>query len=134
MRGMFNGSGFNNDSICNWDISNVKNMDSFMCDCPFDQDLSKWDVSNVEDLCSAFNSYNFERGDTLINSLFHWKPSKCEDFSYMFKDMSIFEKLKDGPWKGLLLDNYELDCAGEVIESLKSDDPNSLTLTLGDND
>ena len=38
-----------------WDVSNVKNMDSMFWGCKnFNSDLSKWNVSNVEDMHDMF--------------------------------------------------------------------------------
>lgn len=54
----FKGTGLNN-----WNVSNVRNMDSMFDDCEqFDSDLSHWDVSGVYYMgnmfrgCKKFNS------------------------------------------------------------------------------
>ena len=44
-----------NQDISNWDVSNVKNMNSMFFGCEnFNQDISGWDVSNVTDMRNMF--------------------------------------------------------------------------------
>ena len=63
-----------------WDVSNVKNMDSIFWDCThFNSDLSKWDVSGVKNMmfmflgCENFNS-----------DLSKWDVSNVENMYDMF--------------------------------------------------
>ena len=60
MNSMFESSEFNGD-ISNWDISNVKDMMYMFCNSKFDGDISQWDVSNVEDMRSMFYTSPLEK-------------------------------------------------------------------------
>ena len=87
MTGLFFKSKFNGD-ISNWDVSNVKNMESmfyysqFTCE---NGDISKWDVSNVQymDYMFAYTEFN---GD-----ISNWDVSNVTDIRHMF-DKSPLEK------------------------------------------
>jgi len=56
MAGVFTGSDFNED-ISNWDVGNVEFMNSMFQDATaFNQDISGWDVVNALDMHRMFNS------------------------------------------------------------------------------
>ena len=42
---MFEESDFNNDSICDWDVSKVTSMKWMFRDCCFNQDISNWKIN-----------------------------------------------------------------------------------------
>ena len=44
MDSMFLHSRFNNNSICRWNVLNVKNMIAIFRKTPFNQDLSTWTI------------------------------------------------------------------------------------------
>ena len=63
MNYMFYTSKFNGD-ISNWNVSNVKRMDSMFLRSEFtgkNGDISKWDVSNVKDMGGMFNESPLEK-------------------------------------------------------------------------
>ena len=52
---MFEYSEFNTD-ISNWNVSNVKDMNSMFYGSKFNGDISKWDASNVKNRCYILNA------------------------------------------------------------------------------
>lgn len=48
MEGMFYKSTFNNDTICEWDVSSCKDFKNMFLFCPFNQSLKKWTPAFVE--------------------------------------------------------------------------------------
>ena len=77
MNSMFTDSQFNGD-ISKWDVRNVTNMYSMFSDSQFNGDISKWDVRNVTNMSAMFVNSKFN-GD-----ISKWDVSKVEDMSYMF--------------------------------------------------
>ena len=79
MSGLFMGLNFNGD-ISNWDVSNVRNMNSMFYYCElFNQDISDWNVSNVQDMSNMFawcKSFN--------QDISEWDVSKVTDMTSMF--------------------------------------------------
>ena len=55
---LFNGTQFNNDSLANWNVENVVNLNYMFAYSPFNGDISKWNVSNVKKMvtCSIIHS------------------------------------------------------------------------------
>ena len=55
---LFNGTQFNNDSLANWNVENVVNLNYMFAYSPFNGDISKWNVSNVKKMvtCSIIRS------------------------------------------------------------------------------
>ena len=74
-----------NESIDNWDVSNVTTMKSMFKESIFNLPIGGWDVSNVEDMSQMFyNSlFNQQIGD--------WDVSNVTDMSFMFTE-SIFNQ------------------------------------------
>ena len=71
----------------NWDVSNVKNMESMFRNCYYiNPDLSNWDVSNVKNMTAMFyNCKNFT-GEGIKN----WNVSNVESMDYMFSYCESF--------------------------------------------
>ena len=78
---------FNSD-ISNWDVSNVNNMSYMFWDCKkFNQDISNWDVSNVTDMTSMFNCCKSFNQD-----ISKWNVSNVKNMRYMFAYCKSFNK------------------------------------------
>lgn len=87
MSGLFSGlevSEFNGD-ISEWDVSNVKNMDSMFEGSEFNGDISQWDVSNVRSMNCMFHKSDFNR------DISDWDVSNVKDMGGMFAE-SKFNK------------------------------------------
>ena len=70
----------------NWDVSNVKNMNSMFWNCKkFNSDLSKWDVSNVENM-----GFMFKNCENFNSDLSKWSVSKVETMESMFDNCQTF--------------------------------------------
>ena len=89
MSHLFENTNFNGD-ISNWNVSNVKNMNSIFASCKkFNFDISRWDVSHVTDMrymfcnCEAFN-----------HNISSWDVSKVKDHYLIFNNCGIQEKYK----------------------------------------
>jgi surface protein len=86
MSDMFNNKGFNQ-SIGNWDVSNVTNMASmFRGNKMFDQPLDKWDVSKVTNMEAMFLRTPFNQ------VISEWDVSNVTTFADMFWDNSKFNQ------------------------------------------
>ena len=66
--------------ISQWDVSNVKSMNSMFYESKFNGDISKWDVSNVENMKWMFRLSKFN-GD-----ISNWDVSKVQDMAQMFRN------------------------------------------------
>ena len=75
-----------NQSIGNWDVSNVTNMYDTFYGTNFNQDISIWDVSNVRLMQGTFAKSQFNQpiGD--------WDISNVNNMRYMFWDASTFNQ------------------------------------------
>ena len=75
-----------NQSVNNWNVSNVTNFDSvFERAAAFNQPLNNWDVSKATKLTSMFAATN-----AFNQSLNSWNTSNVTDFSYMFSQALAF--------------------------------------------
>lgn len=78
---------FNNNSISNWDVSNVNRMSQMFLNGNFDGDLSNWNTSSLT------NPRNmFEGGTSNPTGLNNWDTSKVTSFNSMFKSNSGFNQ------------------------------------------
>lgn len=60
MNSTFSFSYFNNNSISNWDISNVKNISFVFCNSLYNGDISSWNLNNgVECVYMFVGNHNF---------------------------------------------------------------------------
>ena len=66
--------------ISQWDVSNVKSMNSMFYESKFNGDISQWDVSNVENMKWMFRLSKFN-GD-----ISNWDVSKVQDMAQMFRN------------------------------------------------
>ena len=72
-------SEFNGD-ISEWNVSNVKNMNSMFYDAKsFNCDISRWNVSNVKDM-----SYMFYYAESFNSDISGWKVSEVKNMHGMF--------------------------------------------------
>jgi surface protein len=80
-----------NQPLNNWDVSNVRNMNSMFMDCTtFNYPLNGWTVSKVRDMNGMFmNCYAFNR------PLNGWDVSRVTDMSSMFMDCVVFNGALD---------------------------------------
>lgn len=80
-----------NESISNWDVSNVTNMQMLFYEAYlFNQPLDSWDVSNVTNMKSMFNmAYSFNQ------PLNNWNVSNVTEASRMFKNATSFNQPLD---------------------------------------
>ena len=83
METMFGCSKFTgeNGDISSWDVSNVKNMVCMFYKSSFNGDISKWDTSNVETMYYMFRESSFtgENGD-----ISNWNVSNVKNMGGMF--------------------------------------------------
>lgn len=77
MKNMFFYSSFNQ-PIDNWDVSNVINMEAMFDFSDFNKPLEKWDVSNVTKM-----AYMFE-GSPFNQPIENWNVSKVKSMEHMF--------------------------------------------------
>ena len=76
--------------LSSWDVSNVTDMSFMFCDCNcLNPDVSSWDVSNVTDMSSMF--YRCKKFNQDISS---WNISNVTDMSFMFDECLIKEEYK----------------------------------------
>jgi surface protein len=85
---LFNGFYTFNESLNNWNVSNVTNMARMFYECRnFNQDLSNWNVSNVTNMVRMFFSCrNFNQ------DLSNWNVSKVTNMKGMFWDCRRFNQ------------------------------------------
>jgi len=104
MTGMFREATLFNQPIVNWDVSNVTDMlQMFMDATSFNQDIGNWDVSNVTDMLQMF------RGSSSFNQpIVNWDTSNVTDMSAMFLDAS----------------NFNQDLSGWCVENIPTVPPN----------
>ena len=86
-----------NQSIGNWDVSNVTNMGGlFYSECSaslFDQDISLWDVSNVTNMSEMFGGSAGSSSDRTFNQdISQWDVSSVTDMSYMFYNAQSYNQ------------------------------------------
>ena len=86
-----------NQSIGNWDVSNVTNMEGmFYSECSaslFDQDISLWDVSSVTNMSSMFGGAAGSSNDRTFNQdISQWDVSSVTDMGNMFERASAFNQ------------------------------------------
>ena len=76
--------------LSSWDVSNVTDMSFMFCDCNcLNPDVSSWDVSNVTDMSSMF--YRCRKFNQDISS---WNICNVTDMSFMFDECPIKEEYK----------------------------------------
>ena len=75
-----------NQSIGNWDVSNVTNMYDTFYGTNFNQDISNWDVSNVRLMQGTFAKSQFNQ------PIGNWDISNVNNMRYMFWDASTFNQ------------------------------------------
>ena len=74
--------------LSSWDVSNVTDMSFMFCDCNcLNPNVSSWDVSNVTDMSSMF--YRCKKFNQDISS---WNISNVTDMMYMFYNCESFNK------------------------------------------
>ena len=114
MSHLFENTNFNGD-ISNWNVSNVKNMNSIFASCKkFNSDISSWDVSNVTNMsymffwCELFNqdisSWDVSNVNDMNNMFYHcksfnqdissWDVSNVKINNFIFDNCPIEEKYK----------------------------------------
>ncbi|MFD2434034.1 BspA family leucine-rich repeat surface protein [Mesonia maritima] len=77
-----------NQPLNNWNVSNVTTIDHmFMNASSFNQDLNNWDVSNVTDM-----RYLFEGASSFNQPLANWDVSSVNKMTSMFKQASSFNQ------------------------------------------
>ncbi|WP_169712799.1 BspA family leucine-rich repeat surface protein [Algoriphagus faecimaris] len=79
-----------NQSIGNWDVSNVTNMKWIFSQTSFNQSIENWDVSNVINMVGMFAHSPFNQ------PLGIWNVSSVTDMSYMFIDSPFNQPI--GNW------------------------------------
>jgi len=90
MNHMFYGASWFNQSLDNWNVSNVTDMSGMFAASSFNQPLDNWDVSSVTDMSSMFS------GATSFNqSLNDWDVSGVTDMSSMFSGATSFNQPLD---------------------------------------
>ena len=77
MESMFAGTIFNQ-RIGNWDVGNVKNMQGMFDKSNFNQPIGNWDVSNVENMGDMFSWSKFNQ------PIGNWVVSNVTNMKYMF--------------------------------------------------
>lgn len=78
---------FNDGNICQWDTSNITDMDNMLRAPIFNQDIGSWDVSNVKTIASMFRdaaAFNQDISD--------WDISSVEDMSFLFYGTILFNQ------------------------------------------
>ena len=87
MSHLFENTNFNGD-ISNWNVSNVKNMNSIFASCKkFNSDISNWDVSNVTNM-----SYMFYGCNTFNKDISAWNVLNVTDMNDMFYNCKSFNQ------------------------------------------
>ena len=84
--GLFSNKTEFNQSIGNWDVSNVTNMYDTFYGTNFNQDISNWDVSNVRLMQGTFAKSQFNQ------PIGGWDISNVNNMRYMFWDASTFNQ------------------------------------------
>ncbi|MDF1695430.1 MAG: BspA family leucine-rich repeat surface protein [Saprospiraceae bacterium] len=94
MSNMFDNCFYINESIENWDVSNVKIMDSLFFEMTsFNQPIGSWDVSNVVDMTSMFQGLFFYNNSSSFNQpLSNWDVRNVTNMSSMFRDAIDFNQ------------------------------------------
>ena len=88
--GIFEETGFKYIDISDWDVSNVKSMNSMFFYCEelkSTGDISKWDVSNVTDMSGMFAYCNY-----FNENLSSWNVSNVTNMSGMFDSCKYFNQ------------------------------------------
>ena len=93
---IFNGcSSFENTngSISGWNTSTIENMEGVFAGCVlFNQSVNNWDVSNVTSFGPGFNRGMFTGCAAFNQPLNNWDVSSCRKFSQMFMNCSSFNQ------------------------------------------
>ena len=93
---IFNGcSSFENTngSIGGWDTSTITNMDGVFAGCVlFNQSINNWDVSNVTSFGPGFNRGMFTSCFAFNQPLNNWDVSSCTRFNQMFQNCYAFNQ------------------------------------------
>ena len=88
--GLFEDTDFKYIDISDWDVSNIKSMNSVFAYCEELRsvgDISSWDVSSVKDMWFMFFSCKYFNQD--ISS---WNVSNVTDMAYMFEGCKKFNQ------------------------------------------
>ncbi|WP_347938489.1 BspA family leucine-rich repeat surface protein [Mycoplasma feriruminatoris] len=88
-RELFNkAANFNDPNVKNWDVSNIKDMQSMFDDAKiFNQDLDKWNTSNVTDMSFMFRGANAFNG-----KVSNWNTSNVSTMTEMFREAKNFNQ------------------------------------------
>jgi surface protein len=104
-------NGFN-ESLSNWDLSNVTNVSEMFKNTLFNQPINNWDVSKVTDMSSMFENSKFNRpidnwdtrnvktfNSMFMNSNFNqdlskWDVGNAEDMTAMFSNSSFNQPIE----------------------------------------
>ena len=89
-KGIFSETKFKYIDISNWDVSNIKSMNSMFYLCKALKsvgDISKWDISNVTDM-----SHMFSKCKKFNQNLSEWNVSNVINMSFMFYNCVSFNQ------------------------------------------
>ena len=119
---------FNKD-ISEWNVGNVKDMESMFQGSKFNQDLSEWDVSNVQNMSSMFSDFSEFNQD-----ISGWYVGNLKYTTEMFKNNRHFKgplnrwrfnqiDIMDGMFENSAYDNDDgnLEEWGDQIRRLEPD-------------
>ena len=90
MRGMFQGSNFNQE-IGHWDVGNVTVMHQMFSESPFNQNIGGWDVSSVTDMSLMFKGRNLYNLHPFNQDIGGWDVSNVVNMDEMFS-FSVFNQ------------------------------------------
>ena len=122
-------------SVNNWDVSSVENLNSIFRDSSFNQDISNWDVSNVTAFTQAFRDSPFNQ------NIGNWDVSSATEMQRMFEGNDAFDQDISG-WDisnvtnfgnfmlnadGFSTDNYDALLIGWASQSVQ----NNITIDFG---
>ena len=90
--GIFEETKFKHINISDWDVSNIKSMQSMFYGCEELEstgDLSNWDVSNVTNMWSMF--FRCEKLES-VGDISNWDVSSVTNMDFMFYSCKKFNK------------------------------------------
>ena len=90
--GIFERTQFKYIDISDWDVSNVKSMQSMFYDCEALKsvgDISKWDVSNVTDMMTLFYMCKDLKS---VGDISNWDVSSVTNMAFMFCNCVYFNQ------------------------------------------